>query len=141
MYIYTLSTGLLDLNLWFLEIRNKFLYKSPPSVTPICGQFARAYSRPEWNKQCMHTQRNLFKILLNQTEIRWYLPLQWLIWNQTDVCLVLNQSEKGKYNLISIFVLTRFWKDFSACTRYGTTLAANPLPTLGDLCHQSTEKN
>ena len=48
-----------------------------------------------------YTQRNLFKIWLNQPEIRFYLPFR-LIWrNQTDLRLVANQSENGKYNMIS----------------------------------------
>ena len=45
----------------------------------------------EWARR-RHTQRILFEILLNQTEIRLYLPFS----------LVPNQSENGKYNLISV---------------------------------------
>ena len=47
------------------------------------------------------TQKNLFKILLNQPEISLYLAFFRLIWIQTDVCLVPIQSENGKYYLIS----------------------------------------
>ena len=48
-----------------------------------------------------YTQRNLFEILLNQPEIRLYLSFFRLIWIQTKVHLDPNQSENGKYNLIS----------------------------------------
>ena len=48
-----------------------------------------------------YTQRTIFEILLIQPEIRLYLPLFRLIWNQTAVRLVQNQSGNGKYNLIS----------------------------------------
>ena len=36
----------------------------------------------------------------------------WLIWNQTDVRLVPNQSENGKYNLISVW-----FNKISLCVR------------------------
>ena len=47
------------------------------------------------------TQRNPFKILLNQPEIRLYLTIFRLIWIQTDFGLDPNQSENDRYNLIS----------------------------------------
>ena len=47
------------------------------------------------------THRNHFEILFNQTKIRFLFTIFWLIWNQTDVRLVPNQPENGKYNLIS----------------------------------------
>ena len=47
------------------------------------------------NRDNICTQRNLFKILLYQPKIRLYLPFFQLIWNQTDVSLVPNQSEKS----------------------------------------------
>ena len=43
---------------------------------------------------CWYTQRNLFKILLNQTEIRLYLPC-------SDLFGTANKN--GKYNLISVW--------------------------------------
>ena len=49
-----------------------------------------------------YTQRNLCEILLNQTETRLVTIFQ-LIWNQTDVRLVPNQSENEKYNLTSVW--------------------------------------
>ena len=48
-----------------------------------------------------YTQKNLFEILLNQPEIRLYLTIFRLILHQIDVRFVPNQSENGKYNLIS----------------------------------------
>ena len=80
-------------------------------------------ANPEQNiHQC--TQRNLFEILLNQTEIRLYLPYSnWFGTKRTSVC-ALNQSENGKYNLISVWFnrerdvscifhnLVINWKDF-----------------------------
>ena len=44
------------------------------------------------------TQRNLIKSTRNQIVFTMYR----LIWNQTNVRLNPNQSEKGKYNLISV---------------------------------------
>ena len=50
-----------------------------------------------------YTQRNLFKILLNQTEIRLYLPYSdWFgAADGRSPFAVPNQSGNGKYNLIS----------------------------------------
>ena len=50
-------------------------------------------------RRCNYTQRNLIKSTRNQIVLTIFL----LIWNQTDVCLVRNQSQNGKYNLISIW--------------------------------------
>ena len=50
----------------------------------------------------VHTEppfRNLIKLNRNQIVITIFQ----LICNQTDVCLVLNQSKNGKYNLISVW--------------------------------------
>ena len=53
-----------------------------------------------WNLK-RYTQRNLFEILLNQTDIRLYLPFSdWFGSKSTDFRLVPNQSENVKYNLI-----------------------------------------
>ena len=54
-----------------------------------------------WCK-CLYTQRNVFEIVLNQPEIRLYLPFSdWLRTENERVHLVPNQSENGKHNLIS----------------------------------------
>ena len=48
-----------------------------------------------------HTEkyfRNLIKSIRNQIVFTIFR----LIWHQTDVCLVPNQSENGEYNLISV---------------------------------------
>ena len=64
-------------------------------IVPVLGECA---------VETDHTHReNLFKILLNQTAIRLYLPFSDRFWNQTDFCLVPNQLENGKYNLISVW--------------------------------------
>ena len=50
-----------------------------------------------------YTQRYILEILLNQTEIRLYLPIFQMIYNQEDIRLVPNQSENDKYNLVSVW--------------------------------------
>ena len=52
--------------------------------------------------------RNLIKTNWNQT----VFTIFWLTWNQTYVCLVPNQSENGKYNLI-----WGWFKKISLCAR------------------------
>ena len=64
--------------------------------------------------QRANTQRNIFKILLNQPEIRLYLPFSdWFGTKRTSVWLKIN----GKMiNTIWFQVdLIRFWKCFSVC--------------------------
>ena len=50
------------------------------------------------------TQRNLFEILSNQTEIRLYLPFSDWFGTANGQCpfAAPNQSENRKYNLISV---------------------------------------
>ena len=61
----------------------------------------------------LFTQRNLFEILLNQPEIRLYLPLSnWFSTKRTSVWFQINRK---MVNIIWFrFDLTRFRKDFSA---------------------------
>ena len=62
-----------------------------------------------------YTQRKLFEILLKQTEIRLYQFIIFrLIWNQTDVRLVPNQSENGVY----VSMCERSTRVTSALTKY-----------------------
>ena len=71
---------------------NEALLKTDNNVSPHLGQFLCAIRE--------HTEksfRNLIKSTRNQNVINIFR----LIWNQTDVRLVPNQSENGKYNLIS----------------------------------------
>ena len=49
------------------------------------------------------TQRNLFEILLNQTEIRLYLSCTDWFGTKRSVRLVPNKSMRGKYNIISVW--------------------------------------
>ena len=52
-----------------------------------------------WDRnECGYTQQNLVKSNRNQIVFTFFRQ----IWNQTDVRLVPNQSENGKYNLISV---------------------------------------
>ena len=51
-----------------------------------------------WRQIGSYTQRNLFEILLNQTEIRLYLPFSDGFETQTDFCLVPNGSENCNNN-------------------------------------------
>ena len=56
-----------------------------------------------------YTQRSLFETLLNQTEIRLYLPFSDWFWTKRTVfpnqnpIPIQNQSENGKYNLIWVW--------------------------------------
>ena len=61
-----------------------------------------------------HTQRNLFEILLTQTEIRLHLPFSG--WFGTKRTSVWFQSNRKMVNAIWFrFDLIRFRKDFSVC--------------------------
>ena len=65
-----------------------------------------------------HTQRNVFEILSNQPEIRLYIPFSdWFGTADGQQCpfAVSNQSENGKYNLISGW-FNKIWKRF-LCVR------------------------
>ena len=46
-----------------------------------------------------HTEKG-FQNLINSNHNQIVFTMHRLIWNLTDVCLVQNQSENGKYNLI-----------------------------------------
>ena len=46
---------------------------------------------------------NFFRNLMKSNRNHIVFTIFRLIWNQTDACLVLNQSEIGKYNLISVW--------------------------------------
>ena len=51
-----------------------------------------------------YRHREYFRNLIKSN---WYLivfTIFWLIWNQTDIHLVPNQLENGKYNLISVWL-------------------------------------
>ena len=50
------------------------------------------------NAWTLNMQRNLWEILLNQTEVRLYLLFSDWFW------LIPNQSENGKYNLTSVWI-------------------------------------
>ena len=72
-----------------------------------------------------YTLRNLFEILLNQPEIRLYLPSFDWFGTANGHCpfAVPNQSENGEYNLISVWfnkILKKFlhvWVTFSSPCR------------------------
>ena len=77
------------------------------------------FQKEFWSRQLrplVHTQRNLFKILLNPTEIRLYYTIFWLIRKQTDVRLLF-QINRCIVNTVRFgFDLIRFRKYFSVCT-------------------------
>ena len=50
----------------------------------------------------IYTQGNVFGFCSIRTQIWIVITIFRLIWNRTDVRLVPNQSENGKYNLISL---------------------------------------
>ena len=65
------------------------------------AQSLRTQGKPSW---LFYTHRNLFEILLNQTEVRLHLPFSdWFGAANGRVRLIPNQSEIGKYNLISVW--------------------------------------
>ena len=67
-------------------------------------------------KMAHYTQRNLFKILLNQTELRLHLPFSdWFGSKRTSVWFQI--SLKMVTTIWFQFDLTRFWKDSSVCSR------------------------
>ena len=115
-------------SVWFNRISKKILFRqSCPRDLASLSASRRTNRGPLWNPSSHHRtmvlrvligpplcreavvsrtvyrQRNLFEILLNQIEIRLYLPFS----NgrvQTDVSVcVLNQSENGKCYLISVW--------------------------------------
>ena len=61
----------------------------------LCGT-ARQYF------QKLHTGKS-FRIVIKSTRNQIVFTIIRLIWNQTDVRLFQNQSENGKYNLISVW--------------------------------------
>ena len=65
------------------------------------------------------TQRNFFEILLNQTEIRWNLPVaDWFGTKRTSIWFQINRK---MVNTIWFRVdLIGFWIYFSVCTDDGT---------------------
>ena len=57
-----------------------------------------------WYDRYLYTRRNLFEILLNQTEVRFYLPISdWFVTANGRPFAVPNQSVHDKYNLISVW--------------------------------------
>ena len=70
--------------------------------------------RNAFRKEVAYTQKKLFKIILNQPEIRLYLPFSdWFGTKQTSVCLQINRK---MVNTIWFQIdLIRFRKDFSVC--------------------------
>ena len=82
--------------------------------TPWC-QNHTAYG---WS---FYTQRNLFEILLNQSEIRWYLPFpDWFRTKRMSVWFQINR--KMVTTIWFRFDLTRFRKDFSVNKMISHTL-------------------
>ena len=59
----------------------------------------------------VHTQRIFFRNLIKSTQNQIVFTIFRLIWIQTLVRLVANQSENGKYNLISGWI-NKIWKRF-----------------------------
>ena len=50
-----------------------------------------------------HTEKS-FQNLIKSNPIHILFTILKLIWNETDVRLVLNRSENGKYNMISVWL-------------------------------------
>ena len=62
------------------------------------------------NKKCEHTEKS-FRNLIKSNRNQIVLTIFRLIWNETDVLLVSNQSVHSKYNLISVR-FNAIWKRF-----------------------------
>ena len=73
------------------------------TATQICLKTELETLRGHWWKN--YILRNIFEILLNQTEIRLYLPFSDWFGTANGRCLfaVPNQAENGIYNLISVW--------------------------------------
>ena len=72
------------------------------------------YSQLEYK----HTTEKSFRNLIKSTRNQIVFTISRLIWNRTDIRLVPNQSENGKYSLISVW-LNKISKRF-LCVRTGT---------------------
>ena len=80
-----------------------------PAVHKPCDKTCNGAFLPVW-----HTQINLFWILLNQPEIRLYLPFSdWFGSKWTSVWIQINR--KMVNTIWFWFDFRRFWKDFSGC--------------------------
>ena len=84
----------------FEIIRFLFIYFSS---IPVCAFVLYVYTK-NVSLLLLHTQENLSEILLNQTEIRLYLPFSDLLGAANGHCpfAVPNESVHGKYNLILV---------------------------------------
>ena len=54
------------------------------------------------NSYHVHTEKTFWNLIIIQTEIRLYLPFPLNLDPNERVHLVPNQSENGKYNLVSV---------------------------------------
>ena len=95
------SNGKLSVRSYSFQIEMESeIHSSRVSVVPIC------------------TQRNLFEILSNQTEIRLYSPFSDWFWSKwMSVWIQINLK---MVNTIWFWVDSiKFWKDFSVCRNHG----------------------
>ena len=79
----------------------------------ICGWTKNGWQKKRLSRRrimkrrniCFFTKRNFHGNLSNQTEIRLYLPFSDWVWTTNEHCpfAMPNQSENGKYNLISVW--------------------------------------
>ena len=87
--------------------RNFLNSNSSPGATEHSGQLS-----PHSSQAFGYTQRNLFEILVSQTETRFYLQFSDWFWTATDTSVCAsNQSKNGKYNVISVWFV-KFLKRF-----------------------------
>ena len=99
----------------YIRFKNIFLntvwFKVGQSEIVDTITFLEVASSRKKVKLTEYTQRNLFKILSNQTEIRLYLTFLIDLEQQTDVRLVSNQSGNTKLNQISVW-FNKTWRRF-----------------------------
>ena len=104
------STGILA------RIARAILLRIPAEVCPFTRirmtRLITSFMLQNFSQHWYYAQKNLFKILLNQTEIRLYLKCtDWLSTKQTSIWFQINW--KMVNTIWFLFDSIRFWKDFS----------------------------
>ena len=99
---YTQHTELSDWSVCGVWRLDKFFLTSPlPYIYAAQNNLYGKCRAPVSNHQ--HTEKS-FRNLIKPTRNQIVFTIFRLIWNQTDVRLVPNQWENGKYNLISVWL-------------------------------------
>ena len=104
-HIYFFLLDIFQIYIYILTPHNtSFLWRTTiSSFLPLLERISRPLRLVYRSEN--YIQRKLFGILLNQTEIRLYLPCTDWFGTANGQCpfAVPNQSENGKYNLVSVW--------------------------------------